>query len=187
MANNSIFQLRVNVTNVEYLSTGQFDVFYNRTMVGVRSPNAIGGSVNDTLDRSMYCYDDGEEVFCDPATGCGWKSIAGFSSNGIDIGYGNAPYNSGCLRILWETEWAQKQTFGGCQGGSGSGPTGDGWIALITFKAISPGTSEIGFWKGDRQKHPNIVAQVVDWALYEDYAYSGGNVIWGPNVLVTVQ
>jgi len=175
---NSNFSLAVNVTNVKYLTASQFDVIYNPSVLNVRSPypGVAGtvGEINDALDRSAYG---------DPSGGCGWQSVGPLSYGPIDIGYGNAPTSSGCLRILLIDEWAQGSSDGegGCQGGDGTGQCGDGWITVIRFRAIGPGTSEIAF-AGKKQ-----INQIVDWVPKENYSYSGVDVVWGPNVRVTVQ
>lgn len=111
----------------------------------------------------------------DIASGCGNISV----SNTGD-GVGGDYTNSGLFRVIVEVPWAQDPQDP-CDGGAGTGPCGDGYLTSFTFKGMSPGTSEIAI-AGKTQMN-----QILDWVPYEDYAYSGGNVVWGPNVQVIVQ
>jgi len=174
------------VSNMLYMSAGQFDVFYNRTMVNLNrtgtpaGANVSAGSIFDVLDR---------EFLCDPPEGCGWKSISPtFFYGGINIGYGNATMNSGCVRIATSNTWPQTDTACDCAGGAGYGQTGDGWFATITFRAISPGTSDIAFWTwGVNGSHPRQVHQYNNWEAYYNYSYPGSPpLLWGGNVTVNV-
>lgn len=182
VTNGSTFQVKILITNVKYLLSGQWEVFYNRSILNVVG-GPTQGSVNDSLDRSMYCYDDGEEVFCGPATGCGWVPVDIYYA-GIDIGYGNALRNSGCLRFIADCAWSQTNPTE-CAGGGGNGPVGDGYLTTITFKGVSPGTCDIAL--GAHQAFKTQMNQIVDWALYKDYSYSGSDaLVWGANASVTV-
>ncbi len=177
--NGETFNVTVMISNVDYLVTGQFDLLYDKDILNVAEVSS-DGTIYDTYTRTAYG---------NPATGCGWQSIEPVDSNGIDIGYGNAMSNSGCFRILWQNDWSQKTSSeGDCAGGDGTGQCGDGWIIVVTFRAVSPGTSEIGFWKPGNAAHPMLVHQIVNWDLYYNYSYTGNeHLMWGPNVQVTVQ
>jgi hypothetical protein len=173
---------------MEYLSTGQLDVFYDPSILNVRTPWPMAGSVYDTLDRSAYCYDDGWDIWCDPATGCGEQSIGVLGYGGIDIGNpgGSSTSTSGCLRITWQDNWAQTETDGFCGGGNGSGQTGDGWITSIRFRAVHTGQSPVAIWMGN-ESHKWQVNQVVDWVGYMNYSYTGSESLqYGGNVTVNV-
>ena len=177
--------MRVNVTNVEYLAASQFDVFYNRTMLSLRTPYPPGGGIVDTLDRTIHG---------DPPEGCGNQSIATFLYSNVDIGYG-AGNDSGCVRVLFVDTWSQTETDheGGCSGGNSSGQCGDGWITVLTFRTKTPGTGQLGFWQGNIT-HKTQINQVIynasnvpDYQPFINYSYTGlEHLKWGGNVTVTV-
>ena len=185
--NGETFTVTVMISNVNYLTAGQFDILYDKDTLNVAA-DPSGGTINDMYDRTTYG---------NPATGCSWQSVGPIYYNGIDIGYGNAMANSGCLRILWTDEWAQAPSSeGDCAGGDGTGQCGDGYLATFTFKGMRPGTSEIAF-TGKKQVH-----QIVDWVAYQDYPYPcnpyppvftptpcvpDSVLTWGGDVSVTVQ
>ena len=176
VTNGSTFQVKILITNVNYLASGQWDVFYNRSILNVQG-RPTSGLVNDVYDRTYQG---------DPAEGCGWVPVY-ISSAGIDIGYGNATTNSGCLRLLADCSWAQNYPDA-CAGGGGTGPVGDGYLTTITFKGVSPGTCDIAFgaYPGTT-RFKTQMNQIVDWAVYQDYSYPGSDVlVWGANASVTV-
>ena len=157
VSNGSNFSVAVNVANIEFIVAGQFDVVYDNSSLNIAKRPAGG-------------------VIYDVYRGCGNISVSNI---------GNAPgvgdyKNSGLFRVLLECGWAQ-DSQDPCDGGAGTGPCGDGYLATFTFKGMKPGTSEIAF-TGKTQVH-----QIVDWVPYEDYSYSGVDVVWGPNVRVTVK
>jgi hypothetical protein len=176
VSNDFTFSVAVNVTNVEFLSSGQFDVLYDKNILNVAA-NPSDGTINDTYNRLAYG---------NPATGCGWQSVGPVYSNGIDIGYGNATPSSGCLRILWTNDWVQTTSSGGdCAGGDGTGQCGDGWITVITFRAVGAGTCDIAFGAGS-QGGKLQVNQIKDWSIYQDYSFDDTDAVWGPSVQVAV-
>jgi hypothetical protein len=165
----------VNISNVYAMGTGQFDVFYNSSVLNIRTPYPGAGSVNDTYDRSAYG---------NPPGGCGWNSIGTISQDGVDIGNGSDRRYSGCLRYLWWNDWCQAAT-GDCNGGDGTGQTGDGWITFISFRAVSSGTSNISFGIGPGGAMQ--VNQIEDYNAVGDYGITGiEHLIWGGNVSVNV-
>jgi hypothetical protein len=156
--NGETFTVAVMISNVNYLVTGQFDVVYDNSSLNI-AERPTNGIINDV------------------SRGCGNISVI---NEGDAPGVGADYTNSGLFRVLIGVPWAQ-DTQDPCDGGAGTGPCGDGYLTIFTFKGMSPGTSEIAF--GGKTQ----VNQILDWEPYEDYAYSGGNVVWGPSVQVTVQ
>jgi hypothetical protein len=150
------FNVTVMISNVNYLVTGQFDVVYDNSSLNI-AKRPTNGQVNDI-----------------------YRSCGNISVSNEGDGVGGDYTNSGLFRVIVEVLWSQ-DTQDPCDGGAGTGPCGDGYLATFTFRGMKPGTSEIAF-TGTKQ-----VNQIVDWVPYEDYSYSGGDVVWGPNVEVTVQ
>jgi len=169
--NGETFTVTVTISNVNYLVAGQFDVVYDSSSLNIEG-RPTGGIINDAY-RS-----------------CGNISVG----NGGD-GVGGDYTNSGLFRVIVEVPWAQ-DTQDPCDGGAGTGPCGDGYLATFTFKGMKPGTSEIAF-TGKKQMH-----QIVDWVAYQDYSYPcnpyppvftptpcvpDSVLTWGGDVSVTVQ
>ena len=169
--------MAVNITNVDMISSGQFDVFYNSSVLNVRSPYPAAGQVNDTYDRTAYG---------NPATGCGWQSVGTVSVGGIEVGNGTDTRFSGCFRYAWYNDWCQAST-GDCGGGDGTGQTGEGWLTIVHFNAVRTGTCNIAFGGGPGGGKLQV-NQILDSATYQDYSYTGiEHLIWGANVSVTVK
>jgi len=106
--------VKINITNVKYLVSGQFDVLYNSSVLNV-VVDPPDGVINDTM-RS-----------------CGNVTVD------IDKGGIGGDWNSsGRLRIFVDVPWAQDPQDP-CTGGNGSGPGGDGYLTTLTFKGIAAG------------------------------------------------
>ena len=178
VTNGSTFQVKILITNVNYLVSGQWDVFYNRSILNVVG-RPTAGSINDVYDRTYQG---------NPVEGCGWVPVD-INYAGINIGYGTATTNSGCLRFIAFCTWAQSDPEE-CAGGGGTGPVGDGYLTTITFKGVSPGTCDIALGANQGAgtlRFKTQMNQIVDWAVYQDYSYPGSDVlVWGPNASVTV-
>jgi hypothetical protein len=117
------FDVMVNITNAEYLVTGQFDVVYNSSIINVWTP-PTNGTINDTMPP-RYCGNIPVNI-----------SYAGIGGNWT---------NSGRLRILLEVPWTQEPATN-CSGGDGTGPCGDGYITILTFRGMNAGSGEIAFY-----------------------------------------
>jgi hypothetical protein len=148
----------INMTNVEYMVSGQMDVLYNNSVLNVWA-DPPDGVVHDPVDGDIT----------------------------IDVdkaGIGGNWWDSGRLRMIFDVPWAQQipgpPLF---EGGNGTGPSGNGYLTQLTFRGVGEGTCDIAFWDCAT---PRQINQIVDWTIYQDYSYDEAIVVWGANASVTV-
>jgi hypothetical protein len=189
--NQSYFQAQVNMTNALLLTSGQFDVCFDPSIIspnlsGSRSPKSTG--IDDIYDRSR---------FGGPSGGCGW----------IVQPVGSSNISSGCIRILVDLgPWVQVESGGEpCYGGDFCGVQGSGNLTILTFRALKAGTCNISFCAGGGGGKLQMVQiyslDTVDSFIYQNYTYPCSPnppsptptpctpdrvLIWGGNASVTV-
>jgi hypothetical protein len=151
--------ITINITNVEYFVSGQLDLGYDGNIIYLYSAPTDGIIYDGDLEEGDISIDTDYRLL---------------GSQG--------PYSwDGVLRLVFDCPWSQQipgpPTW---KGGDGTGPSGDGHLTQLTFRANQVGTTEITFM-------PRLqVNQILNWEIFQDYSYYDAGMIWGTSCSVTV-